>query len=294
MPDIQIQKWVDAFHHYQFDKLTFEPLFKRALLILKDAWLRCLKEDIDRYTAAYYLTSSPPHSAKGSDDEENEAEDEEEEAEEQEQAEQQPEEEGKSALPVQKKFITRARSPETEIKVSNDVIYIKRPWVNRFVPSAPSERRDRFIEALENAMTEEERNRLRAERMERLRKIEENRKRALRAANERRKRQANAKGGNEAGSEKTAQSRRQNSGLYIDRILPTKTATLSKDAQRLLFNHFQRHIRSSKTAKPKLENKLNLTFEIVKVSQSICSFSQLIQYSFSGLKQPIHMTNNNS
>lgn len=292
MPDIQIQKWIDAFHNYQFDKLSFEPLFKRALLILKDAWLRCMKEDIDRYTAAYYLAESPPHSAHGSDDDEaNEAEDEREEIID-EQKQPAEEERGKSALPVPKRFAPRPRSPETEIKVANDVIYIKRPWVNRFVPSAPSERRDRFIEALENAMTEDERKRLRAERLERLRKIEENRKRALKAANERRKRQAQAKDGAEAGSEKTAQSRRQNSGLYIDRILPTKVSILSKDAQRLLFNHFQRHIRSSKTAKPKLENKLNLTFEIVKVSPFIAGFLRIIPCLFSGLKQPILMTNN--
>ena len=292
MPDIQIQKWVDAFHQYQFDKLTFEPLFKRALLILKDAWLRCMKEDVDRFTAAYYLTSSSasiPHSLDESDDEENA--DEEDEAGEYE--DQQPAvEESRSMLPVPKKFVARLRSADTEIKISDDVIYIKRPWVTRFVPSTPSERRDRFIEALENAMTEDERKRLRAERLERLRKIEENRKKALRAANERRKRQVNAKEGTEVGSEKTAQTRRQNSGLYIDRILPTKTATLSKDVQRLLFNNFQRHIRSSKTAKSKLENKLSLTFEIVKVSSSMTEIHRLDIVDFSGWKQRIPMINN--
>jgi hypothetical protein len=150
------------------------------------------------------------------------------------------------------------------------MIYIKRPWANRFVPSAPSERRERFIEALENAMTDDERKRLRAEKLERLRKIEENRKKALKAARERQKRPANEKEGvDTSNNTKTVQTRRQTPGFYIDRILPSKTATLSKDSQRLIVNSFQRYIRLCKTAPPKLDNKLSLTFEIVKVNFSL-------------------------
>jgi hypothetical protein len=261
MPDIQINQWIETFHQYKFDKLTFEPLFKRALLILKDAWLRCLKEDIDRFTAAYYLTSSPSQSVDGSEEEEEEREEEEEDEAEEE------EEEPTPILPIPKKQVPRTHSGNTQIKISTDIIYIKRPWVNRFLPSAPSERRERFITALDNAMSEEERKRLHEERLERLRKNEENRKKALRAARERQKQQTNGKGGSDGvSSEKTAQSRRTAApGLYIDRLLPTKNATLSKDSQRLILNHFQRYIRSSKTPSGKLENKLSLTFEIAKV-----------------------------
>lgn len=266
MPDIQISKWIETFHQYKFDKLTFEPLFKRALLILKDAWLRCIKEDVDRFTTSYYLASSPLHSAREGteeDEEDEEGEDIEDEDEEQEQS--------PSAavvvLPTPRRQFPRVRSGDTQIKFSNDIVYIKRPWLNRFVPSAPSERRERFIEALENAMTDEERKRLRAERLERLRKIEENRKKALKAARERRRKQANEKDSatTATNSDKTVQTRRTISGLYIDRLLPSKNASLTKDVQRLILNNFQRYVRSSKTAPPKVENKLSLTFEIVKV-----------------------------
>jgi hypothetical protein len=259
MPDIQINKWIDAFHQYKFDKLSFEPLFKRALLILKDAWLRCIKEDIDRFTTAYYITSTSSESIDESENEEDEDE-----------LEEDKDEEQIPVVPIPKQEIQRIQSGDTQIQISNDMIYIKRPWVNRFVPSAPSERRERFIEALENAMTEEERKRLRAERLERLRRIEENRKKALKAARERQKRLANEKeGGDASNSAKTVQTRRQASAFYIDRILPSKTGTLSKDSQHLLINNFQRYIRLSKTAPPKLENKLSLTFEIVKVFKEI-------------------------
>ena len=266
MPDIQIRKWTEAFHQYKFDKLSFEPLFKRALLILKDAWLRCMREDIDRFTSAYYLPPSPSQSVNGSEEEGDEVEEDGVEEEED-------DDEQTAMVAVEKKYFQRVRSADTQIKVSNDVIYVKRPWLKRFVPSAPSERRERFIEALENAMTEEERKRLRAERQERLRKIEENRKKALRAARERLKQQANEKATTDtANSAKTGQTRRQNAGFYIDQLLPTKTATISKESQRLLLSNFQRYIRSSKTAVPKLENKLNLTFEIVKVIERTILF----------------------
>lgn len=260
MPDIQINKWIETFHRYRFDKLSFEPLFKRALLILKDAWLRCLKEDIDRFTTSYYLTASPTQSVNASEDEDEEEQEEEPEEQDDEQQQSAP------SLPIPKKSVQRIRSGDTQIKILNDIIYVKRPWLNRYIPSAPSERRERFIEALENAMTDDERKRLRAERLERLRKIEENRKKALKAARERRRRQANEKdGGDTTSSEKTVQTRRQTSGFYIDRLLPSKNATLSKDSQRLILNNFQRYIRSSKTAQPKLENKLSLIFEMIKV-----------------------------
>jgi hypothetical protein len=256
MPDIQINKWIETFHQYKFDKLTFEPLFKRALLILKDAWLRCIKEDIDRFTTAYYVTSSPSQSANESEDEEDEPEENEDENEEQ-----QP-----PVIKIQKKPIERIYSRNTQIHISNDMIYIKRPWLNRFVPSTTTERQERLLEAFENAMTDDERKRLHAERIERLRKIEENRKKALKAARERQKRQGNRKETSDAStSGNTIQSRRQTSGFYIDRILPSKTAVLSKDCQRLILNHFQHYIRLNKTVPPNLENKLNLIFEIVKV-----------------------------
>jgi hypothetical protein len=139
MPDIQINKWIDTFHQYKFDKLTFEPLFKRALLILKDAWLRCIKEDIDRCTTAYYLPSPTPSQSARESQVDEEEEDEQ----------QQPQ-----VLPSPKQ---RIRSSDTQIKVSNDMIYIKRPWLQRFVPSAPSERQERLMEAFENAVTDDER-----------------------------------------------------------------------------------------------------------------------------------------
>jgi hypothetical protein len=297
MPDIQIQKWIDAFHQYKFDKLSFEPLFKRALLILKDAWLRCMTEDIDRFTAAYYL-ASPPQSANDSDEEADELEDDREE-------EEQPLGYGELALaptestpmvPIPKKSTDRMHSADTQINISSDMIYIKRPWVKRFVPSEPSERQERLIEALDNAMTDEERKRLRAARLERLRKIEENRKKALKAARERDRRHTTTKDGTETtSSAKTAQTRRQNSGFYFDRLLPTKTATLPKDSQRLILTNFQNHIRTSKTATPKLENKLNLVFETAKVF-SIDSFFPYRIYFFShflsGWKQQIHLKDN--
>ncbi len=267
MPDIQIQKWIDAFHQYKFDKLSFEPLFKRALLILKDAWLRCMTEDIDRFTTAYYL-SSPPQSVNDSDEEEEEDEldDDREDELEQHQAVVLAPVEPAPMVSIPKKSTERMHSGDTQIKISSDMIYIKRPWVKRFVPSEPSERQERLIEALDNAMTDEERQRLRAVRLERLRKNEENRKKALKAARERERKQATGKEGTEtSGSAKTAQTRRQNSGFYFDRLLPSKTATLSKDSQHLILTNFQHHIRSSKTATPKLENKLNLVFETVKV-----------------------------
>jgi hypothetical protein len=68
--------------------------------------------------------------------------------------------------------------------------------------------------------------------------------------------------------------------LYIDRILPSKNATISKDSQRLFVNNFQRYIKSSKTAPPKLENKLHLTFEIVKVFLYL--FNLFLRFFFSG------------
>ncbi|CAF0735296.1 unnamed protein product [Rotaria sordida] len=265
MPDIQIDKWIETFHQYKFDKLSFEPLFKRALLILKDAWLRCIKEDVNHFTTAYYLTSSSPsHSINGSEDE-DESEEEDENENENEPSPIKPSPIKPSPIkPILKKQIQRIHSPQTQIKISNDMIYIKRPWLNRFIPSAPTERQERFIEALENAMTDEERQRLRAARLERLRKIEENRKKALKAARERRQKQANQKSGADALNEKNAQMRRHESGLYIDRILPSKTATISKDAQHLLLNSFQRYIKSSKTAPAKFEQKLSLILDIIK------------------------------
>ncbi|CAF2606938.1 unnamed protein product [Rotaria sp. Silwood2] len=261
MPDIQINKWVDTFHHYKFDKLSFEPLFKRALLILKGAWLRCIKEDVTRFTTAYYLTSSPSHSVNGSEDEDEEESEEEEEEE--------IKDERSPMKPMLKKEIQRTRSPQTQIKISNDMIYIKRPWLNRFIPSAPTERQERFMEALENAMTDEERQRLRAARLERLRKIEENRKKALKAARERRQKEAHDKAGADAlNNERNAQMRRREAGFYIDRILPSKTATVPKDAQNLLLTDFQRYIKSSKTAPSKFEQKLNLVFDVIKWTET--------------------------
>jgi hypothetical protein len=294
MPDIQIQKWIDAFHQYKFDKLSFEPLFKRALLILKDAWLRCMTEDIDRYTAAYYL-ASPPRSANDSDDEEDEAEGAQEEVEEEEQT---VVVEPPPTFTIQKKSMERMHSADTQIKVSDDVIYVKRPWVKRFVPSEPSERQERLIQALDNAMTDEERQRLRAARLERLRKIEENRKKALRAARERQRKKATGKEGTDTTttttSAKTAQTRRPNSGLFFDRLLPSKTATLPKDSQRLILTNFQHHIQLSRTATPKLENKLSLVFETVKVRSLFYFFvEKFFFYFLSGWKQQIHMKNNN-
>jgi hypothetical protein len=268
MPDIEINKWIETFHQYKFDKLSFEPLFKRALLILKDAWLRCIKEDVDRFTSAYYLIPSPSESINESEDEEDEVEETEvNEDKEQTQVLTIPKEQTQ-VVTIPKKQIPRLRSGDTQIRMSNDMIYIKRPWLNRFVPSASSERRERLIEALENAMTEGERKRLRAEKIERLRKIEENRKKALKAARERQKKQLNEKeGGATSISTKTVPTRRQTSGFYIDKILPSKTTTLSKDSQRLILNNFQHYIRLSKTAPARLENKLSLTFEIAKVFQ---------------------------
>ena len=299
MPDIQIQKWIDAFHQYKFDKLSFDPLFKRALLILKDAWLRCMTEDIDRFTAAYYL-ATPPQSANDSDEEADELEDDREEEE--------PGRHEELALartestpmvPIPKKSSTdRLHSADTQIQISSDMIFIKRPWVKRFVPSEPGERQERLIEALDNAMTDEERKRLRAARLERLRKIEENRKKALKAARERERKQATAKDTTETtSSAKTVQSRRQNSAFYFDRLLPTKTATLPKDSQRIIIANFQNHIRTSKTATPKLENKLSLVFETTKVfsidsSSSFFRIKSFFSYFLSGWKQQIPMKDN--
>ncbi|CAF3432647.1 unnamed protein product [Rotaria sp. Silwood1] len=255
MPDVQINKWVETFHEYKFDKLSFEPLYKRALLILKDTWLRCIEKDVNHFTTAYYLTSSPSHSIKESDDEDDDESEEEEE-----------EEDKPTPLkPILKKAIQQKRSPQTQINISNDMIYIKRPWLNRYIPSATTERQERFIEALENAMTDEERERLRAARLERLRKIEENRKKALKAARERRQKEANEKAGADAlNNEKSAQMRRRELGFYIDRILPSKTATVPKDAQHLLLSDFQRYLKSSQTAPTKFEQKLSLIFDIIK------------------------------
>ncbi|CAF4253930.1 unnamed protein product [Rotaria socialis] len=264
MPDIQIKKWIETFHNYKFDKLTFEPLFKRALLILKDAWLRCIKEDVDRFTAAYYLTASPTPSIIGSDEDE----DEEDEDEGEQHGEQQ-----KRVVPTSKKQMPRMCSPNTEIQVSHDTIYIKRPWLTRFVPSAPTERQERFMEALENAMTDEERQRLRAEKLERLRKIEENRKRALKAARERRLKQAQEKSAT-TNSEKTAQMRRRETGVYIDRVLPSKTATMTKDSQRLFLTDFQHFTKSSATAPTKFEQKLNFIFEVIKWMEATNSYEK--------------------
>jgi hypothetical protein len=273
MPDIRINKWIETFHQYKFDKLTFEPLFKRALLILKDAWLRCLKEDIDRFTTSYYLPSPTPSQSIP------ESEEEDEEAEEEEEAQQlQLQQQQQSQLQVLPSPKQRIRSSDTQIKVSNDMIYIQRPWLKRFIPSAPSERQERLLEAFENAMTDDERQRLRAERLERLRKIEENRKKALKAARQRQKQQASGKDTRtDASSGKSAQKK----GFYIDRILPTKSATLSKDCQRLFLNNFQRYIRLSKTAPPKLENKLSLTFEIAKVFFYLFKIQLIHHISFS-------------
>jgi hypothetical protein len=240
MPDIQINKWIDTFHQYKFDKLSFEPLFKRALLILKDTWLRCIKEDVDSFTVAYYITSSPSQSINESEEDDDDEEG---------------EEEQNSISSIRKQRLQRICSPSTQIQISDDTIYIKRPWLNRFLSSAAKERQKRLLEGLE--MTEEERQRLRAERLERLRKIEQNRKKALKAARDRRKR-VHEKGSD---SSKT----RRYPGLYIDQILPTATATLTKEVQRLFLTSFQRYIKSSKTATPKLEHKLTLVFEIAKV-----------------------------
>lgn len=256
MPDIQIHKWVETFQHYKFDKLTFEPLFKRALLILKDAWLRCIKEDVDHFTSAYYLTGTPSQSVNESEEEDDDEDEDEGEAE--------PQGKQPPLVSILKKPMQQIRVPTTQIQLSNDMIYIKRPWINRFVPSAPTERQERLLEALDNAMTDEERQRLRAERLERLRKIEENRKKALKAARERRQKQAQEKESN-AVSEKNSQQRRRDAGFYIDRVLPSKTTTISKDVQRLLLGNFQRHVRSSKTAPSKFEQKLSFVFEMVKV-----------------------------
>ncbi|CAF1199278.1 unnamed protein product [Rotaria magnacalcarata] len=262
MPDIQIRKWVETFHNYKFDKLTFEPLFKRALLILKDAWLRCIKEDVDRFTAAYYLTSSPAPSIIGSDEDEDDEDEDEKHGERQ-----------KRVVPASKKQMQRKGSPNTEIQVSHDAIYIKRPWLTRFVPSAPTERQERFLEALENAMTDDERQRLRAEKLERLRKIEENRKRALKAARERRLKQAQEKSAT-TNTEKNAQMRRRETGVYIDRVLPSKIATMAKDSQRLFLTDFQHFTKSSKTAPTKFEQKLSFIFEVIKWMESTNSYEK--------------------
>jgi hypothetical protein len=280
MPDIQIERWLQTFQHYRFDKLTFEPLFKRALLILKDAWLRCLKEDVDRFTSAYYLTGSRSAATKSSgskthdperireggeqevDEEGDEDEDEEEERVVQDKA---------QPLPVARRSIPRVHSPETQINISNNMIYIKRPWLMRFISSATSERQDRLLEALENAMTDDERQRLRAERKERLRRLEENRKKALKAARERRKRLAKEKEGTDASSDKTAQGRRTEITLYIDRLLPHKLGPMqSKDAQRLFSSDMQRYARASKTPYPNFEQKFTLLLDISRVGSSFC------------------------
>lgn len=264
MPDIRIQKWVETFHKYRFDKLTLDPLFKRALLILKDAWLRCIKEDVTNFTTAYYLTPSPTPSANGSEDEEDD--DEDVEAVEQilEEEDEEREKQQKLVIPATKKERRRTRSPDTQIKISHDTIYIKRPWLSRFVPSVPEERQERLLQAFEDAMTDEERQRIRAEKLERLRKIEENRKKALKAARERQLKQAQGRSVAST-SDKTAQTRRRDAGLYIDRVLPSKTATMSKDSQHLFLNDFQRYMRTSKTAPPKFDIKLTFLFDAIKV-----------------------------
>lgn len=279
MPDIQISKWIETFQQYKFDKLTLEPLFKRVLLILKDAWLRCLTEDINRFTAAYYVVPSPSESFQGSENEADEDDEEEYKEEEHDDYDARGEQTGKEFSNEPMGLVSipnrRKRSSDTQVQVSNDMIYVKRPWLQRCVPSAPSERQERLLQAFENAMTDEERKRLRAERLERLRKIEENRKKALKAARERRKQQAHMKdsGAETASTDKTSRTRRQNSNLYIDRLLPSKNSTMAKDSQRLILNNFQHHLRSNKTATTKLENKLSLTFEIVKVIKQLFVFS---------------------
>ncbi|CAF1078355.1 unnamed protein product [Adineta steineri] len=240
MPDIQINRWVETFHQLKFDKLSFEPLFKRALLILKDTWLRCIKEDVDSFTVAYYIPASPLQIAYESEEEEKEINDVD-------------GNEQRSGSSVSKRRLQRICSPATQIQISDETIYIKRPWLDRFLSSATRKRQAE----LRMELTEEERERLRAERLERLRIRELNRKKALKAARERRRR-ANEKG--DGSGERT----RRYPGFYIDEILPTPTASLAKDVQRLFLNGLQRHLKTNKTASPKLEHKLCLVFEIAK------------------------------
>ena len=284
MPDIHIEKWIDTFHQYKFDKLSFEPLFKRALLILKDAWLRCLKDDVDSFTAAYYLGSSFTASGGRPPDETDH--------------------ERQANLSQTDKLLRakqRIRSGDTQINMSSTMIYIKRPWLMRFISSATSDRRQRFIEALDNAMSDEERQRLRAERRERLRRMEENRKKALKAARDRRKKQAHGKDGSDAtAEERAAQARRSNQGFYLDRLLSSRAEmAVSRDASRLLLGYFQRSLKSSETAAAKSEHKLALVFEISKVRHS--SFARIIERSYqasflmcSGRRQRLHKRNSST
>ena len=179
--------------------------------------------------------------------------------------------------------------PKTQINISNNVIYIKRPWLMRFISSATSDRQDRFLEALENAMTDDERQRLRAERRERLRRLEENRKKAMKAARERRKRLGKEKEGTDASSDKSAQGRRAEITLYIDRILPNKLGPMqSKDAQRLFSGDWQRYVRASKTPMPNFDQKFNLLVDIGKVC-SLFFFrnSESLILASSGWKPPV-------
>ncbi|UJR27743.1 hypothetical protein I4U23_009018 [Adineta vaga] len=253
MPDIQINRWIDTFHQRKFDKLTFEPLLKRALLILKQAWLRCLKEDVDSFTLAYYITTSPSSIHESDEEKDQEEINDDDDDDDDEVAEN--EEELFSVL--SRKRIRRICTPETEIQISDDTIFIKRPWLDRFLSSA-TRRRQRAGQ--EKELTEEERERLRAERLERLRRIEINRKKALKAARERRRK------ANEKGKDDTDEGRvRRFPGFYIDELLPTTTASLAKDVQRLLLTNFYRSIKTSKTAAPKMEQKLSLVFEIAKL-----------------------------
>ena len=266
MPDIQIDRWIQSFEQYQFDKLTFDPLFKRVLLILEDAWLRCLKEDVDRFTTAYYLSAPVESDEKEVSLDEDEGENEDEEAKEKQKAEKKPE----SAVTIQRPP-TRPHSPETQINVANNVIYIKRPWLIRFISSAASERQHRFLEALENAMTDEERQRLKMERRERRRRMEENRKKAAKAAKERQKRLAKEKENAMNSPEKPLNPSRNDIPLYIDRVLPYKLGLMqSKDFQRLLSSDLHRFVKVQKSSVPNFEQKFNLLVEIAKVNHRFC------------------------
>lgn len=269
MPDIQIDRWIKSFELYQFDKLTFQPLFKRALLILQDSWLRCLKDDIDHFTKAYYLalSSSGVEKDLSADDDEQDDEVNESSDEVHEDA-----EKPKSSVSVGR-VPTRVHSPDTQLSVANNMIYVKRPWLIRFISSATSDRKQRFLEALENAMTDEERQRLRLERRERLRRIQENRKKAAKAAKERRKRLAKEKEKQLSSPDKTSQQSRNEIPLYIDRILPYKIGLMqSKDFLRLISGDLQRFAKTQKTAIQSFDQKLNLLIEVAKVRKFIRNY----------------------
>ncbi|CAF1206547.1 unnamed protein product, partial [Didymodactylos carnosus] len=251
LPNIDIKTMITCIKTHEFDKLFFETLYKQALLLLKDAWLRCLRDDIDRLTTAYYLPDQDRNTSS-----EDEAEDDEEDEV------MQPEKtvynhhSAKKIKESRLNAVSRLKSPNTEMNVTNDVIYVKRPWVERYLSSATSERQQRLIKAIDFSMTDEERQRIRVERLERVKKIETARKKALKAAKQRRLRGGDKR--SSISSHFTASTGKNDGTLYIDRILNSST---TKDNKRIILNYFQRRLKSKNI---KLDNKLTLVFDIMK------------------------------